>query len=119
MQHRRVGAPPQPFRNATDSKAAPSQPLIMDTRTSPINNRGTTRRSQNNIVALPRQETGDLVDRMAADLLRFEATGTESDAVRSLMATRHYSYGDIATFVDDALAAAQQQIVTAEMARAS
>jgi hypothetical protein len=72
-----------------------------------------------NIVALPRQEASDLIDRMAADLIRFEATGTESDAIRSLMCTRRYSYGDIATFVDDALAAARQKIVTAEMARAS
>lgn len=72
-----------------------------------------------NVIALPRLEAGDLIDRMAADLIRFDATGTESDAIRSLMATRRYSYGEIATFIDDALAAARQTIVTAEMARAS
>lgn len=72
-----------------------------------------------NVIALPRDEASDLIDRMAADLIRFEATGTESDAIRSLMATRRYSYGDIATLVDDALAAARQTIVAAEMARAS
>lgn len=75
-----------------------------------------------NVTPLIRPATnndGALVDRMAADLIRFEATGTESDAIRSLMATRRYSYGDIATFVDDALATARQTIVAAEMARAS
>ena len=72
-----------------------------------------------NVTALPSQEAGDLIDRMAADLIRLEATGTESDAIRSLMCTRDYSSRDIATFVDDALAVARQAIVTAEMARAS
>ncbi|ABA04602.1 hypothetical protein Nwi_1341 [Nitrobacter winogradskyi Nb-255] len=73
---------------------------------------------EGNVVPL-RSNNGDIVDRMAADLIRFEATGTESDAIRSLMCTRRYSYSDIATFVDDALAVARQEIVTTEMARAS
>ncbi|EAQ34852.1 hypothetical protein NB311A_05520 [Nitrobacter sp. Nb-311A] len=76
-----------------------------------------------NVVPLPRSRSndtsGDVVDRMVADLIRFEATGTETDAIRSLMATRRYSYGDIATLLDDALTAARQRIVAAEMARAS
>lgn len=76
-----------------------------------------------NVVPLLRSRSndtgGDVVDRMVADLIRFEATGTESDAIRSLMTTRSYSYGDIATLIDDALVTARQQIVAAEMARAS
>ncbi|ABA04822.1 hypothetical protein Nwi_1561 [Nitrobacter winogradskyi Nb-255] len=75
--------------------------------------------AQSNVITLPRLEAGDLIDRMAADLIHFEATGTEGDAIRSLMATRRYGYGEIATLIDDALAAARQEIVAAEMARAS
>lgn len=75
-----------------------------------------------NVIALNIAGTNgnsDLVDRMAADLYRFEALGCESDAIRALMGSRRYGYRDIAMFVDDAMATARQAIVTAEMARAS
>ena len=42
------------------------------------------------------------VGRMAADLRRYEATATGSDALRCLMATERYRYVEIAVFAEEA-----------------
>jgi hypothetical protein len=57
----------------------------------------------------------DIIARMAADLCRYEATATESDAIRCLMA-RGYRNGDVVALLDDAIAAARQTIVADTMA---
>lgn len=48
-----------------------------------------------------------LIDRMSADLRRFDAFANETDAIRALMG--HYRSIDIVLFADDARRAAQQQ----------
>lgn len=61
----------------------------------------------------------DLVKRMAADLVRFDAFRNEQDAIRSLHGAG-YSMGDIVMCVDDAQQTAFQQtidIVAREMSR--
>lgn len=52
----------------------------------------------------------DLVRRMAADLIKYDAVGNEQDAIRSLFG-RGYGMGDIVMLVDDARQAAFQQTV--------
>jgi len=59
----------------------------------------------------------DLIERMAADLVRYEAHGNEPDAIRSLYGTRRYQMVDIVMLVDEARQVAMQEIVAAEMAK--
>jgi hypothetical protein len=59
----------------------------------------------------------ELVDIMAADLRRYEATRSESDAMRCLLGLRCYRSGDIVTLIDDALFEARQSAVATTMAR--
>ena len=54
------------------------------------------------------------VERMAADLVRFEAFRSETDAIRSLYGAG-YPMLDIVVCVDDARQAAMQQVVAREM----
>lgn len=56
------------------------------------------------------QRQRELVQRMAADLLRYEAYGNTADAVRSLFG-RGYTAFDIGRLVDDARQVAFQQTV--------
>lgn len=58
--------------------------------------------------------SSDLVRRMAATLVQDEATASDSDAIRCLIA-RGFRYGDIAVLYEDALFAARQQLVTRQM----
>lgn len=55
------------------------------------------------IVELP---PADMIGKMAAELLRLEALGSEADAIRALHGK--YSYGAIIAFVDKALGLARQ-----------
>ena len=56
----------------------------------------------------------DIVKRMAADLVRFDAFRTEPDAIRSLFGNG-YGMGDIVMCVDDARQLAVQTVVAREM----
>lgn len=49
-----------------------------------------------------------LILAMAADLVRFRATGSEPDAIRSLLATRNYTPFDVVQLVGKALTLARQ-----------
>jgi hypothetical protein len=57
-----------------------------------------------------------LLERMAKDLIRYEAAHTEADAIRSLFG-RGYAMADIVMLVDEARAIAFQEIVAAEMSK--
>lgn len=57
-----------------------------------------------------------LVQRMAADLIRYDAAHNEADAIRSLFG-RGYSMADIVMLIDDARQVAAQEKVAAEMAK--
>lgn len=57
-----------------------------------------------------------LIERMAQDLVRYEAYQNEADAIRSLFG-RGYTMADIVMLVDDARALAFQDIVAKEMSR--
>lgn len=57
-----------------------------------------------------------LVQRMAKDLVRYDAAQNEADAIRSLFG-RGYTMTDIVMLVDDARQVAMQEIVAAEMAK--
>lgn len=61
----------------------------------------------------PRSE---LVKRMAADLIKYDAVGNEQDSIRSLFG-RGYSMVDIVMCIDDARQVAMQEVVAREMAR--
>jgi hypothetical protein len=63
-----------------------------------------------------RERRKDLVARMAADLIRYEAIGTEADAVRSLFG-RGYSTFDIGLLAGEARMLAFQEIVAREMSK--
>jgi hypothetical protein len=56
----------------------------------------------------------ELVKRMAADLVTYDAFRNEADAIRSLMARGYPSFA-VARFVDDARQVAMQGVVAAEM----
>lgn len=56
----------------------------------------------------------DVVARMAKDLVKYEAYGVETDAIRSLM-NRGYSPYHVLRWVDDARQVAMQEIVAREM----
>jgi hypothetical protein len=56
-----------------------------------------------------------LIARMAADLVRFEAYHNRDDAVRSLMWRKDYSPFLVMRFADEARMAAMQEIVAREM----
>jgi len=64
-----------------------------------------------------RSRRTELIERMANDLIRFEASYNEADAVRSLWATGKYETVDIMALVGDARMVAFQEIVAREMAR--
>lgn len=57
-----------------------------------------------------------LIERMAKDLIAYDAAQNEHDAIRSLFG-RGYSMVDIAMLVDEARQVAFQNIVAAEMAK--
>lgn len=59
----------------------------------------------------------ELVARMAADLITYDAAGDENNAIRSLYGTRRYEMVDIVMLIDDARQAAMQKIVAREMAK--
>jgi hypothetical protein len=62
--------------------------------------------------AVPRH---DMVARMAKDLVQFEASANERDAIRSLFG-RGYAMADIVMLVEDAMFEARQAGVAAAMA---
>jgi hypothetical protein len=72
------------------------------------------------VVHLPQMQARErrigLVARMAADLVRFEAHGSEPDAIRSLFGAG-YPMADIVMLVDDARQVAMQEVVAREMAK--
>lgn len=53
----------------------------------------------------------DVVRSMAADLIRFDATKNEADAMRALMWTGRYHAFDVVALVPDAMQVAYQQTV--------
>jgi hypothetical protein len=55
-----------------------------------------------------------LVERMAKDLIRYDAVTPEADSIRSLFG-RGYSMVDIVMLIDDARQVAMQAIVAREM----
>jgi hypothetical protein len=57
-----------------------------------------------------------MIERMAKDLVKFDAAQNEADAIRSLMA-RGYSPFAVLRYVDDARQVAFQSIVAREMAK--
>jgi hypothetical protein len=59
---------------------------------------------------------GDLVQRMAADLVRLGTAQGERDAIRSLFGCG-YAMADIVMLIDEARALAFQEIVAAEMSK--
>lgn len=58
----------------------------------------------------------ELVERMAADLIRFQAWHDEREAIRSLFG-RGYSMVDIVMLIDDARQAAQTEVVAEAMSQ--
>ena len=62
-------------------------------------------------VAHPSVTRRDVVERMARDLVKFDAFNNEADAIRSLMWSRRYSPYDVVVLVDDARQAAYQQTI--------
>jgi hypothetical protein len=57
-----------------------------------------------------------LIARMAADLVRFDAFHNREDAVRALMWRKDYSPFLVMRFADDARQVAMQDVVAREMA---
>lgn len=57
-----------------------------------------------------------MVQRMAADLIRYDAAQNEQDAIRSLYG-RGYAIADVMMLVDDARMLAFQEIVAKEMTK--
>lgn len=62
---------------------------------------------------MPRKE---LVEKMARDLIRFDAVANERDSIRSLFG-HGYSMIDLVMLIDDARQVAQQEIVAREMGK--
>lgn len=58
-----------------------------------------------------------MIERMAADLVRYDAAQNEHDAVRSLYGTGRYAMVDIVMLVEEARQVAFQEIVATEMAK--
>lgn len=58
----------------------------------------------------------DVVQKMAADLIRFGAVENEQDSIRSLFGNG-YSMVDIVMLIDDARQVAMQEIVAKEMGK--
>lgn len=58
---------------------------------------------------------GELVARMASDLIEAGTAGCERDAIRTLFGK--YAIADIMMLIDDARQAAQQEIVAREMSK--
>lgn len=56
----------------------------------------------------------DRITRMAAALRTYQATGSESDAIRCLMG-RGFPYGEIVAYLEDAMFEARQNAVAAIM----
>lgn len=65
----------------------------------------------------PGQTRRETVEKMARDLVQYDAFGNEADAIRSLMWTHRYSPYDVMVLVDDARQVAQQTIVAREMGK--
>lgn len=65
---------------------------------------------------LRRESRADVVKRMAADLVKFDAFRDEGDAIRSLM-HRQYSPFDVLRYVDDARQVAVQDVVAREISQ--
>ena len=61
-----------------------------------------------------REARQDLIAKMAADLIRFDALGPEADSIRSLHGAR-YSMVDIVMLIDEVRAVAFQELVAREM----
>jgi hypothetical protein len=68
------------------------------------------------LLAAATMRRGDLVQRMAADLVRLGTAQGERDAIRSLFGCG-YAMADIVMLIDDARALAFQEIVAAEMSK--
>lgn len=62
-----------------------------------------------------RQYHQDLTQRMADDLVRFNAFSNEQDSIRSLYGTRQYKMVDIMALIDDARQIAMQSVVAKEI----
>jgi hypothetical protein len=67
------------------------------------------------LTAMPTASAG-LILKMAADLRRLGATGSERDAIRALTSCG-YRMGDVAILAEDALFEARQQTVSREIAK--
>jgi hypothetical protein len=63
-----------------------------------------------------RESRDELVKRMAADLVTYDAFRNEGDAIRSLMAKGYSSFA-VLRFVDDARQVAMQCVVAAEISK--
>lgn len=62
-----------------------------------------------------REHRAEMVERMAADLIQFDAFRDERDAIRALTwCGRHGAY-DVMVLVDDARQRAMQEVVAREM----
>jgi hypothetical protein len=57
-----------------------------------------------------------LLERMAKDLIQYDAAQNEADAIRSLFG-RGYAMADIVMLIDEARAIAFQEIVAVEMSK--
>ncbi len=57
--------------------------------------------------------SGEMIARMAADLVRLKISGGEADAIRALASLGTYGFGDIAAFADDALIEAKRRAAQA------
>lgn len=61
-----------------------------------------------------REARADLIQKMAADLIRFDALGNEADSIRSLYGAG-YSAMDVMMLIDDVRQVAVQALVAREM----
>jgi hypothetical protein len=61
-----------------------------------------------------REAQADLIQKMAADLIRFDALGNEADSIRSLYGAG-YSAMDVMMLIDDVRQVAVQTLVAREM----
>lgn len=53
--------------------------------------------------------SGEIISRMASDLVRLKITGREADAIRALASLGIYGFGYIAAFAEDALLEARRR----------
>lgn len=67
------------------------------------------------LVIKPRESRKETVERMAADLVRFDAFQNPDDAFSTLAWCRRYSVFEIMTCLPDARQAAMQSVVAREM----